>query len=191
MSSGFQFKDLTYWGHGSMVVDYFDDLMTLVQQKTWQLPKWFTENAEWIRANLVKDLLLIRTYQQWHDCGKPYCREVDTSGKVHYPNHANISADIWLSLEGDKRVADLIARDMDCHLLRPADALEFSTTRDALILLITTLCELHANAEMFGGIQSDSFKIKWKRLNKCGNTIVQAMKGSHKQFIPKKNKLCK
>jgi hypothetical protein len=175
MKNGFQTRGLSFWDHGSIVAARFRDLMNPMPGMTWRLPKWFVDNADFIRAQVNPNFDDICTYQQWHDCGKPFCRIVDEEGKVHYPNHASTSAQIWRSLGGNPFIGELIERDMDCHLLRPADALEYARKEHALILLVTALCELHANASMFGGIESDSFKIKFKRLDKCGATILKEL----------------
>jgi hypothetical protein len=45
-----------------------------------------------------------------------------------------------------------------------------------LTLLVTSLCELHSNASMFGGIESTSFKIKYKQLDKRGNQVLKLLK---------------
>lgn len=176
MKAGHQTAGLSYWEHGELVAARFRDLMNPNPNMTWRLPDWFTENADFIRAQLQPDFELISTYQLWHDLGKPFCRTVDEDGKVHYPNHAEISAQIWKDLGGDDRIGQLIEQDMLCHQLRPADAVAFAANPNALILLVTALCELHANATMFGGIQSDSFKIKFKRLDKCGSIILNSLK---------------
>lgn len=175
MQAGHQAKGLSFWEHGSMVVARYRDLMNPDPAMTWRLPAWFTENADWIRAKLAPDFDLITKYQQWHDCGKPFARTVDADGKVHYPDHASISANIWRQLGGDQKIGDLIEQDMACHTLRPAEAEAFASNPNALTLLITALCELHANASMFGGMESDSFKIKYKRLDKCGAIILNQL----------------
>ncbi len=174
MELGRQTAGVSFWQHGVMVADGFNDLIG-DRTEQWRLPDWFTKHEAFIKAKLEPHLASISTYQIWHDCGKPYSRSVDADGKVHYPDHATVSANIWLRLGGDPFIGDLIRDDMRCHLLRPADALEFSKHPNALILLITALCELHANATMFGGIESDSFKIKYKRLDKCGNIILNEL----------------
>lgn len=173
MQRGYQTTGITYWDHGELVAARFRDLMLSEPKMTWRLPSWFTSNASWIREQLNPRLNLITTYQLWHDCGKPACLTIDAEGKKHYPNHADISADIWLELDGDPEIAELIRHDMDCHLLRPAQAKQFAQQKNALALLTSALAELHANASMFGGFQSDSFKIKWKRLDRCGAVILQ------------------
>jgi hypothetical protein len=176
MQAGFQTAGISYWEHGQLVAARFRDLMNPNPNMTWRLPAWFEQNADWIRAKLAPDFELISSYQLWHDCGKPFCRIVDEDGKSHYPDHANVSAKIWRQLGGDPKIGDLIEQDMLCHQLRPADAEAFASNPNALTLLVTALCELHANASMFGGFQSDSFKIKYKRLDKCGSIILKSLK---------------
>jgi hypothetical protein len=63
--------------------------------------------------------------------------------------------------------------DMDIHLLKDVDVLEFSKRPEAMTLLLTGLSEIHSNCAMFGGIESTSFKIKWKHINKRGNAILK------------------
>jgi hypothetical protein len=172
MSSGFQMPGVSFLQHGELVADRFSDLLG-DRQMTWRLPIWFLSYRDQIVTRIMPDIETIKAYQVYHDCSKPYCREVDDSGRAHYPDHSKVSAEIWRSLGGSERIGSLIARDMDCHLLRPAGATEFAKRADSLILLLTALCEVHANAEMFGGIQSDSFKIKWKRLDKIGEIILR------------------
>jgi hypothetical protein len=175
MQAGHQTTGISFWEHGSMVAARFRDLMSPEPAMTWRLPDWFSSNADWIHAQLQPDFDLITTYQQWHDLSKPYCRTVDEDGKAHYPDHASVSASIWWNLGGDHKIGTLISQDMLCHQLRPADALAFAANPNALVLLITAMCELHANASMFGGISSDSFKIKYKRLDKCGAIILSQL----------------
>lgn len=46
----------------------------------------------------------------------------------------------------------------------------------AISLLITGLSEIHANASMFGGIESTSFKIKYKQIDSRGKAILKQLK---------------
>jgi hypothetical protein len=101
---------------------------------------------------------------------------VDADGKQHFPDHARISGAIWRTLGGDPIIARYIEHDMDMHLLKPADALSYKHLDLAPALLLTALAELHANAEIFGGIESTSFKIKWKQLSKIGTILINRIK---------------
>ena len=178
MKTGFQSTGISYWEHGQLVAARYRDLISAEPRMDWVLPKWFSENKTWICEKLQPHYDALQTYQLWHDCGKPAALVVDADGKKHYPNHAAISAEIWRKLGGDELVAKLIEQDMLCHQLRPAGAIEFSHNPLALPLLITALCELHANAVMFGGFTSESFKIKYRRLTRCGELIMDQMRQS-------------
>jgi hypothetical protein len=48
-----------------------------------------------------------------------------------------------------------------------------SNSLQTVLTLLTSLCELHSNASMFGGIESTSFKIKYKQLDKRGNQVLK------------------
>lgn len=143
---------------------------------TWQLPAWFTTNSARIQHDLAPHCTTMLTYQLWHDCGKPFCRTLDDAAKPHYPGHAELSAELYLACGGDPTVAELISADMLCHTLRPSEAALLAQNPHALKLLCTALCELHANASMFGGLESDSFKIKFKRLEKLGKNVLNLIK---------------
>lgn len=107
--------------------------------------------------------------------GKPVCRTVDAEGRQHFPDHAAMSARIWAEAGGDPRVGDLIAMDMDVHLLKGEEVDAFSRRPEARALLLTALAEIHANASMFGGIGSVGFKSKWKHLDRRGRAILKAI----------------
>lgn len=139
----------------------------------WRLPDWFDLD---FLLPLCPDVETMERYHIFHDCGKPYCLTIDEDGKQHFPDHARISAAIWRVIGGDELCADLIAHDMDFHIMKPAQAAEYERLDLAPALLLTALSELHANAEMFGGIESTSFKIKFKNLNKLGRNIINHIK---------------
>ena len=113
----------------------------------------------------------------YHDCGKPYCRSVDTEGKTHFVNHAAVSRETYLTKVSDNVViANLIGWDMVLHTCTGEELHKYMTEvwtpKDAFTLLITAFAEIHANASMFGGIESLSFKIKYKHLCKQGKRMV-------------------
>lgn len=175
-----QMPGLSVLEHGEMVVNYYNDLLNHIRNKDelkydWKLPEWIYDKI--ILDNLDDDELMNR-YQLYHDCGKPFCIEYDDEGKKHFPNHAQVSYEKWLEFNPeDKKVAKYILMDMDIHLLKADGANEFSKRDEAKGLLLTGLAELHANASMFGGIESTSFKIKWKSLNKSGKRLINIWKG--------------
>lgn len=137
------------------------------------------------RDQILEGLLNYETvalYCFWHDIGKPFCRTIDETGKVHFPNHAKKSAEIYLEMtkdsfykEQNQQIARLIEMDMDIHILKAVDLDAFCERPEAISLLVVAFCEIHANAEMFGGIESDSFKIKWKHLDRRGKAICKKL----------------
>ena len=179
MLSCFQFQDMNILQHGQSVALWYKELYEHLAQgkpltSQWRLPDWIYNPV------IVPKLLefeLLQIYQIYHDCGKPLCRTVDAEGKQHFPNHAEISAARWLDCaDGSpeaQQIGRLIAMDMDIHLLKVDGLEEFARRPEAISLLLTGLCELHSNAQMFGGIESTSFKIKWKQLNRMGKRILE------------------
>lgn len=163
MKNCFQFKEMNMIDHGKMVHEYYSDLVSN-QKYDWDFGK--------VR-DLIDDLLenapsaeQLKMYHVYHDCGKPRCRTVDEQGKQHFPNHAHVSYETWLEAGGDEETAWYILHDMDFHVLKGDDLDSLLTDPRALGLLLTAWAEIHANAQMFGGIDSTSFKIKRKHLEK-------------------------
>lgn len=164
------------WQHGESVRDRFADLHRHLAtgaplEADWRLPSWCT-------PDLVPRLLpygTLQRYQLFHDCGKPYCRVVDAEGRQHFPDHARVSEQVWLTIGGAPEIGRLIGMDMEVHCLKPEDVEAFALRPEAISLLLTGLAEIHANAAMFGGVESVSFKIKWKHLDKRGRRILACL----------------
>ncbi len=136
---------------------------------------WFILYKEQI-LNHIHDLETIKTYNIYHDIGKPFCRVMDEDGKQHFPDHAQVSYETWMTVSDDETVGNLILHDMDCHTLKFDDFIKQGlSVKDTCTLLITALAELHSNASIFGGIESISFKIKFKQLDKLGKRLCQNM----------------
>ena len=81
----------------------------------------------------------------------------------------------WLEIGGNREAAVLIRLDMKIHTLKADEIEEFIQHPEAITLLLAGLAEVHSNAKMFGGLESDSFKIKWKHINKRGKMICQKL----------------
>ncbi len=174
MRSCSQSQGLTVQDHGEMVADYYLDLIGHLQdgkalKYEWRLPDWILD-PKLIDGLPTRDVML--DYHLFHDVGKPFCRTVDEDGRQHFPDHAAVSERVWRDAGGDEEIAQLIGMDMDMHLLKAEGIEEFASRPTAGALILTALSEIHANASMFGGIESTSFKIKWKHIAKKGKSVL-------------------
>ena len=159
------------------LIDHLEKGTTLKHE--WRVPDWLYENKDFILSTLVvKDTL--KLYTIMHDCGKPLCLQIDEEGKRHFPNHAEISYQIFSKFYEDEVAAQLILHDMDIHTLKSEGVEEFSKNPYSMTLLLSGLAEIHSNARMFGGMESTSFKIKWKCLNQRGKQIISTIKNQNK-----------
>jgi hypothetical protein len=159
--------------HGESVWGYTQRLLNK-DTDGFRMPNWFLENYHEILAN-VHEHFIIKGYNVLHDCGKPYCLVIDENGKRHFPNHAECSKSTYLDLpDANPTVADLIGWDMVLHTATAEEIQALNLSKqDSYTLLITALAEIHSNASMFGGIESQSFKQKWKKLERRGNMILK------------------
>lgn len=164
--------------HGVSVRDHLFQLIHYLEtgelQGEWRLPNWIQEYRQELLQSLC-DRDTIAEYALFHDCGKPYCLTIDENGKRHFPNHAEVSYQTFRSISDNEQAAKLIRMDMMIHTLKAADIDEFIKHPEATTLLLAGLAEIHSNAKMFGGIESESFKIKWSHINKRGNAICQKL----------------
>jgi len=163
--------------HGILVNQYFLDLYSHLQfntilQYNWKLPNWIYDNKEFILDNLLP-IGMLSNYQIYHDIGKPFCKtyDIDTK-KPHFYNHEKISSEIYPSVFEIKK---LIASNMIIHKIKDKEMDKFSKRKDSISLLITGLSEIHANAEMFGGMNSTSFKIKYKQIDSRGKGLFRRL----------------
>jgi len=69
---------------------------------------------------------------------------------------------------------------MEIHTIKAKELSFFIKNKEAISLLITGLSEIHANAEMFGGIESINFKIKYKQIDSRGKQIIKLLKEGNK-----------
>lgn len=169
----------TIYEHGASVSSF---LARLIQGDTtgFRLPAWFTDHQDFILSQLPP-LEWLTTYALYHDCGKPFCLSVDEQGRRHFPDHAEVSYATWMEhapsdTPGLTTIAQLIRYDMAFHAWSVEDirALNLPTSQ-LCALMLSALAELHANASMFGGIESDSFKIKFKRLGKKASALLKEL----------------
>lgn len=184
MRSCLQFPGVSVLDHGLSVRSRYVELRDHLLEGSplsseWRLPDWISSPV--VTTGLrASDDRLVGLYQVYHDCGKPLCREVDPEGRQHFPDHASVSEARWLECsdgsEEAHAVARLIGMDMDVHLLSPEGVPGFASRPEAIVLLVTGLCELHSNSAMFGGTSSTGFKIKHKRVSRLGGRVVDAIR---------------
>ena len=168
-----QTPGMSVYEHGSDVWKHAKQLIS-GDTASFKLPTWYTENLDYITSNIYNSHIL-ESYTTFHDCGKPYCVEIDSEGRSHFPDHANVSKALWDTFfPDDVEVSTLIGLDMVMHTETAKEITDRNLDiKTSLTLLVVALAELHSNANMFGGIDSLSFKIKWKKLNKRGNMICK------------------
>lgn len=169
-------EGLSVYDHGISVREYLFDIIHHLRynkplKNDWKIPDWVFDNKDYILSNLMDDDTL-KLYTELHDCGKPFCLEIDSDGRRHFPNHSEVSYQIFNKFYNNKDSAELIRMDMDFHLLKSIDLEKFSESKYAITLMLTALAEIHSNSIMFGGMDSTSFKIKWKHINKKGKQVL-------------------
>ncbi|WP_137297590.1 hypothetical protein [Psychromonas sp. SP041] len=177
MKSFEQSKGVSIYEHGVSVSSYYKELKSHIitgdeLKGNWKLPAWVKNKSLW-SLTLPDDM--VEQYHIFHDCGKPMCITYDDEGNVHFPEHAATSKIIWNSISNEVEIGELIGMDMDIHQLKAVDLDAFSQRREAATLLLTGLAEIHSNAAMFGGIESVSFKSKYKHILRRGNALVKIM----------------
>lgn len=95
--------------------------------------------------------------------------------RFHFPEHEIVSAKVWKELfPNENLVHDLILNDLKIHKLKANEVEGFC--KDPIMavnLLISGLAAIYSNQELFGGINSDSFKIKFKNITQRGKKILE------------------
>lgn len=171
MASTKQTETQSVLEHGLSVWNYTKKILNK-DLVGFKIPNWLVLNYDNILNN-IHDEDIIKAYNIFHDCGKPKCHIVDDHGKSHFPNHAEVSKEVWNSHFDNETVGNLIGLDMLLHTATADEIVGMNLNiKDSMTLLITALAEIHSNAEMFGGIESDSFKIKWKKLDRRGKMLT-------------------
>lgn len=184
MNSCEQFPGQTIFQHGQSVRDHLLDLVELIgnpgwtPEREWKYPEWVFKYSKQLLGCLL-DKYTLEKYTIFHDAGKHLVKSVDEEGKIHYYGHAQKSAEIWATISDDILVKELISRDMEIHKLKTEEVPEFCRNKEvAISLLLAGLAEIHSNAKFTGGLQADSFKIKWKQIDKKGITICKFLFGN-------------
>ena len=161
--------------HGIAVFQKYKQLykqLTGVKSTDLPMPSWL--NSELI--NKLEPLSVVFDYTIHHDCGKPSVLQYDETGKRHFPNHSKKSTERAQSIGLSNQVCSLIEHDMDFHTLKSEDIETFAKLPNAITLMVVGVAEVLANAEMFGGFDSVSYKIKWKHIEKRGRQVLEKIK---------------
>lgn len=175
MQQHYQSDSETIYEHGLAVWKYTKKLIDN-DTSDMRIPQWFTD----YRERIVKQLPPIETIQTYcimHDIGKCFNLEIDEGGKRHFPNHELISEQKWLELAEESPdklfISKLIRYDMLFHKEKAEDILALKLEPSIICtLLLSAMAAIHANADSFGGRESDSFKIKLKNLDKRAKKIL-------------------
>lgn len=178
-----QTKGQSVLEHGQNVLEHYCELENITC--AWRLPDWFSIYNQELKSNCHPDFITY-AYLRCHDCGKPACRTVDADGKIHFPNHAEVSKQTFLSCDYPRLhlspeekliVANLIGWDMVIHTSTAEEIQNYLDNvwdiQDACTLLLAAISELHSNARLFGGTDTNSFKAKLKTLDRRGNQICK------------------
>lgn len=167
---------LSVYDHGVLVFFYANKLYNYLKLKDksflqgMRIPDWLYHNRDSIAKSLVS-FDTMKNYTIFHDCGKTLCLEYDKDGRRHFPNHAKHSYQLWKQFSQTE--AELMLGDMRIHTMKATEIEDFLESPYAFTWLVVGLSELHANASMFGGIESTSFKIKYKQIKKRGNAMCK------------------
>ena len=155
-----QFENMDVLQHGESVHSAYLELISELENGNHQISDLYFK-----LKNKLLDIDTMERYHIYHDCGKPFCQ--DDAGR--FPNHAMHSCNQWkLLFPDDVIVQELMKHDMDFHIMRGDDIMNLWQNPLAPSLYLTAWAELEANAVMFGGRNSDSYKIKRKRLIQAG-----------------------
>lgn len=168
--------------HGLSVYQYTKELIEGLKGgntlEGWKVPEAVLKNRELLLSNVYQGYVLEK-YCIFHDCGKPFCQTTGDDGKTHFSDHSKVSHQKWMETFGDPEVGVLIEHDMVMHTMSTVDeAKQFVLGKDRKTLCtlsLVALAELHSNAKMFGGIESVSFKMKYKKLAKNITRVLSYM----------------
>jgi hypothetical protein len=176
MKNCYQTDKQNVYEHGLSVWKFYQRILD-GEHEGMKIPKWFSDYEHLFSGHEKHHLYsrdIAEKYTTFHDLGKTKCLTIDENGRRHFPNHAAISEQMWLEYGCCPTIGKLIGLDMIFHTEKPEEILERNLDPKILCtLMIAALAELHANAEMFGGITSESFCIKYKKLSKRATFILR------------------
>jgi hypothetical protein len=187
--------------HGASVREHYFALIQhllgkidLTQYSNWKLPSWLNENTQFLVDNFPNaewHAYVMDRYLTLHDCGKPDVEIKDDEGRTHFPDHEVASKKTYWKFASknhtneygehtewyeDAIISEMIGNDMLIHTLKADGVEEYCNILYPLTHLLVGVATIHSNASMFGGIDSTSFKIKWKALEARGKQIIATLK---------------
>ena len=141
----FQFKDVDMYEHGLLVNREYVNIITSLNE------------------GLISEVLPVDLIDVYKNMSV-----LDFSLMMKYPEHADVSyQQIKRLFPEEIDLQYLVLHDMDFHTLKPNQLKELAESKYGFSLYLTAWAELIANAQMFDGFDSVSFKIKRKHLVKC------------------------
>jgi len=183
MSKTYQFKEINMLMHGEMVFNEYKKLIEAIKEGNFDYFKEirFSFEEDFIKKlySLQYDMDTMKSYQIYHDCGKHISKYVDENGKIHYPDHAKHSANVYNQYFDNIIAEDLILKDLNFHTFKCEELIEWIKEEKKEILAslyLTAWAEILVNSTMFGGRESDSFKIKRKKLIQAGKKLKEILK---------------
>lgn len=157
--------------HGQLVHEKYKELIAKLDANDIEYAELHALYARYGRS--LPPSAVLESYHVYHDCGKHLTLTIGEDGKRRYPNHHEASARQYSHIfPEDGFTTTLIRMDMDFHILRGDDLLRLCRSPFAPILCFTAWAEINANAEMFGGKESESYKIKRSRLIQAGKKLL-------------------
>ena len=158
--------------HGQLVHEKYKELIAALNVNSIEYAELSQLYARF--GSRLPPASVLERYHVYHDCGKHLCLTIE-DGKRRFPNHAEVSSRQYATVfPDDCFTAQLIRMDMDFHILRGDDLDKLCKSPFAPILYFTAWAEVNANAEMFGGKDSESYKIKRKRLIQAGKKLLNS-----------------
>ena len=182
MKNCYQFKNQNMIEHGLLVRKHHKQIIKDLHHSTnqYELPDELRAHSKQFLKHQYNNHIL-SYYQLYHDCGKPFCLEIDDDGKRRYPKHEEVSAkvfsDAFSKTKHCDKISTLIANDMIFHKENMTDIDAFLEACDdkrlVYSLILTSFAELYANKSMFDDNNQTSFKIKYKKLHRVVKKIIK------------------
>lgn len=187
MRNCFQFANISMIDHGQMVSDAYKKLKKALNEAMEDNTDYleqigFNQDKAWLDILLKHqyDEQLMHHYHFYHDCGKPFCREIDENNRQHFPDHANISMQIYDEHFQCKEASKMIEADMNFHSMNAQQMQQWLDCNQnekhfLASLYLSAWAEILANSTMFGGMDSEGFKIKRKKLMAHGKKLYACL----------------